>query len=34
MAYGLVFAIPKVIRLRYRRSDILILGHLDPPRTI
>ena len=34
MAHGLLFAIPKVIRLRYRRSDILILGHLDPPRTI
>ena len=37
MAHGLLFAIPKVIRLRYRRSDILTLclyGHLDPPRTI
>ena len=37
MAYGLLFAIPKVIRLRYRRSDILILclyGHSDPTRTI
>ena len=37
MAYGLLFAIPKVIRLRYCRSKMLILGlfgHIDPPRTM
>jgi hypothetical protein len=33
MAYGLLFAIPKVKRLRYYRIEMLML-RLDPPRAI